>query len=953
MAPEPAFPSSISEFNVHTAGIFDTIPDTLDYPTQYPNLGAIAVNLVQNAQSELYCFKFGQTVGDPGNTYPLRKNGMHYIDNNNAPYNIGGVTKAGEVWRLFNRAFAPGRDRIAFSADSSLNNLTLMASYDPAARRYYVFSANNSATATPLTLDVSALAIQNSNCALIQEVSEGSYGAVTHYAQVTSGQVPTFTQPANSVWLITIPATPQQFVSPGVPTLLANASDDATVKDGANKNANYGAQTSLVVRNDPANPSNRSAALLKFHLPAINFPDVQFAVLCVYGSTLSVNTTAQAYVYGLTNNSWSQGAITWAAASNLRQGIAGGNHIANNVISGLGDSAFLQGQLVFSSTAPVEQQIDVTDFIRTCTNYDATFLISQDPRWNLTLPSLTDGDTQPDGIQIVSLEGAGSSSPPRLKLVSVNRPVAPSGLTATPQSASQINLTWTDNSTNETGFIVASSTNSGGPYVDLVTVPANTTNSSSQGLLADTTYYYVVRATSPQGDSPNSAEATATILTTNPQPPLITGQPQSLLLLAGQSAAFSVTATGSSPLHYQWRLNGASIDGATASALAIPFAAATNAGAYTVLVTNRYGSVLSLNAILGLTTVTAVGDNSFGQCVLPPSATNVIAIAAGAWHNLALRADGAVVAWGNDLEGQCDVPATLTNALAIAAGGYHSVAINANCMVTAWGADDSGQIEVPANLAGVIGISAGTWHSLALRADGSVAAWGDNSLGQTNLPPGLSNVVAIVAGGNHNLALQADGTVVAWGENTDASGNFAGQSVVPGNLTNVVAIGAGEYHSLAVKADGSVVIWGDNSGNQSTVPLGLPSLAAIAGGAAHTVALGFDGAVIAWGANGNQQCQLPAGLPPAVGIAAGSYHTLVLLEGVVPAPRLLNPAFKGGRFSALVQSLNRKTYALEFKDSLITTNWTAGPGVPGNGALRLLTDPTATGTQRFYRARWW
>jgi hypothetical protein len=176
---------------------------------------------------------------------------------------------------------------------------------------------------------------------------------------------------------------------------------------------------------------------------------------------------------------------------------------------------------------------------------------------------------------------------------------------------------------------------------------------------------------------------------------------------------------------------------------------------------------------------------------------------------------------------------------------------------------------------------------------------------------------------------------------------------VPGNLTNVVAIGAGEYHSLAVKADGSVVIWGDNSGNQSTVPLGLPSLAAIAGGAAHTVALGFDGAVIAWGANGNQQCQLPAGLPPAVGIAAGSYHTLVLLEGVVPAPRLLNPAFKGGRFSALVQSLNRKTYALEFKDSLITTNWTAGPGVPGNGALRLLTDPTATGTQRFYRARWW
>ena len=49
MAPEPAFPSSISEFNVHTAGVFDTIPDTLDYPSQYPNLGAIAVNQIGRA----------------------------------------------------------------------------------------------------------------------------------------------------------------------------------------------------------------------------------------------------------------------------------------------------------------------------------------------------------------------------------------------------------------------------------------------------------------------------------------------------------------------------------------------------------------------------------------------------------------------------------------------------------------------------------------------------------------------------------------------------------------------------------------------------------------------------------------------------------------------------------------------------------------------------------------
>ena len=77
-------------------------------------------------------------------------------------------------------------------------------------------------------------------------------------------------------------------------------------------------------------------------------------------------------------------------------------------------------------------------------------------------------------------------------------------------------------------------------------------------------------------------------------------------------------------------------------------------------------------------------------------------------------------------------PSTLTDAVAIAAGAYHNLAIRANGTVVAWGADDYGQTNVPAGLSGVIGIAAGTWHSVALRADGTVAVWGDNSFGQTN-----------------------------------------------------------------------------------------------------------------------------------------------------------------------------------------------------------------------------
>jgi hypothetical protein len=435
--------------------------------------------------------------------------------------------------------------------------------------------------------------------------------------------------------------------------------------------------------------------------------------------------------------------------------------------------------------------------------------------------------------------------------------------------------------------------------------------------------------------------------------PTITDQPQGANIFPGQGVSFCVTTVGTDPLGYQWRLDGADIPGATAPALTIAAAGVPNGGAYSVQVTNAYGMALSSNALLAVIVATTAGDNTFDQTNVPILATNLVAVAAGDWHGLGLGADGTILAWGNDSSGQCAVPASLTNALAIAAGGYHNLAIRADGSVTAWGADDSGQAAVPADLANVIGIAAGAWHSLALRADGTVRGWGDNSFGQASPPAGLSNVVALAAGGNHSLALRADGIVVAWGENTDAEGLMVGQSVVPLGLSQVVAIAAGEYHSLAAKADGTVVAWGDNSQGQCLVPAGLANVVALAGGGAHSLALGADGTVSAWGANWTGQCNIPSGLPPAAGVAAGDSHSVVLLEGMTPVPRLLQPARKAGCFSALIQTLNRRSYALEAEDSLPATNWTALSTNTGNGALRSLVDPAPTASRRFYRMRQW
>ena len=345
------------------------------------------------------------------------------------------------------------------------------------------------------------------------------------------------------------------------------------------------------------------------------------------------------------------------------------------------------------------------------------------------------------------------------------------------------------------------------------------------------------------------------------------------------------------------------------------------------------------------------GDNSTRQVDLPLSATNLVAVAGGAWHSLALQADGMVLAWGSGSAGQCAVPATLTNAIAIAAGGYHSLAIQGNGEVAAWGNSDEGQTNVPSGLKPVIAIAAGAWHSLALRRDGTVVAWGDNIFGQCSVPPNLSNVVALAAGGNHSLALKADGTVRAWGENTDAQGVFVGQSTVPAGLTNVVGLGAGKYHSLAVRADGTVAAWGDNSEGQCNVPAGLSNVVAVVGGGAHSLALQANGRVVAWGANWNGQCSVPT-LSAVEGVGAGERHSVAMGISNLPA-RLLDPVWQRSGFSALVQTLARKSYALNYQTSLIATNWTVLSTNAGNGALKLLSDPLATGSQRFYRVRQW
>ncbi len=219
--------------------------------------------------------------------------------------------------------------------------------------------------------------------------------------------------------------------------------------------------------------------------------------------------------------------------------------------------------------------------------------------------------------------------------------------------------------------------------------------------------------------------------------------------------------------------------------------------------------------------------------------------------------------------------------IAIAAGGRHSVAVRRDGSITNWGDNTLGQItNIPPNLTNVVDVKAGLWHTMALRADGTVAAWGDLYIRTNPVPEGLSGVTAISAGPRHCLALKCDGTVVAWGftfTNAGLLNNFLPTNV-PSSLSNVVAISAGMEHNQALLENGNVVVWGNaNNAGYFSAPLLTNILTTSAGwhyGLALSNYVTTDtnyNTLLTWGQIGDN-----GGRNAIVASAAGSFHVLVV-----------------------------------------------------------------------------
>ena len=296
--------------------------------------------------------------------------------------------------------------------------------------------------------------------------------------------------------------------------------------------------------------------------------------------------------------------------------------------------------------------------------------------------------------------------------------------------------------------------------------------------------------------SVTSSNASLTILT----PPSIITQPQDQTVMQGAPVTLSVTASGDSPLSYQWRVGGTLLVGATNSSLNIAAAQATDAGNYRVLVSNPVGSILSSNAVLTV--------NSGPVIIAQPVDSTVTAGNNAVFSVNVVGSLPLVYQWqfnGTNLSGGTASSFTVANAQAANAGTYSVTITNGFGSVTSSNADLAVNplncFPAPSGMVGWWPLD-GNWIDL-INGDTGIASGGTNfatgKVAQAMVFNGSNRSVRIPASTNLDVGSGGGMSIETWIKPASVS---SAQPLVEWNSNAGGSAGIGAQFWIAVGASG-------------------------------------------------------------------------------------------------------------------------------------------------------
>ena len=369
-------------------------------------------------------------------------------------------------------------------------------------------------------------------------------------------------------------------------------------------------------------------------------------------------------------------------------------------------------------------------------------------------------------------------------------PADPTGLAATANGATAIDLTWTDNASNETAYQVERSTTGiGGPFSLLATLAANVSGYSDLGLTASTEYCYRVRAVNLSVPSGYAGPACATTASA----------PNMALDFAGTNAY--VSFGNPAALHLStftlemWiRRDGAGVGtdtGTNGIPDAIPLLSRGRA--------ESEAAAVDINYFFGIKAATGVlcADFEEGAAGASPSANHPILgatpIGTGAWHHVAATYDGAT--WKLYLDGNQDGQFLVNQPAAAASDVPLALASALNSTAVASGFFDGAIDEVRIwNLARTQAEIQSTINTaLATPATGLVARWA--------LDEGTGTAV------NGSAGTTVNGTINGAG--------YAWASGAPFDIAFTPPAAPSEFGADASSNSQINLSWSDNSGNES------------------------------------------------------------------------------------------------------------------------------------------